>query len=128
MPKQPLYLRYTDSLATTDYHGFAERFERLYSPSNYEQIKEFAKEVVDGSHIDTDLKAFALCWKASSEIFLCEQYEDDEKLLRAAWEKASPIECKNGLLLQGMIHRLFAGMYYNRGEYDKALNHIDAAK
>ena len=45
-----------------------------------------------------------------------------EELLRAACtEKASPIQCKNGLLLQGMVRRLFAAMYYSRGEYDEAL-------
>ena len=38
-----------------------------------------------------------------------------------AREKVSPIECKNSLLLQGMVRRLFAAMYYSRGEYDEAL-------
>ena len=96
--------------------------------ASVEQIMQLAQSIVDSSHIDANLKAFALCWEASSEIFLREQYEDGEKLLRAAWEKASPIECKNGLLLQGMIHRLFAAMYYSRGEYDEALEHVSAAK
>ena len=128
MLKEPLRLRYTSPLATKQYHKIAEHFERLYSPSNYEQIKKFAQKFAYGSHIDTDLKAFALSWEASSEIFLCEQYQEGEKLLRAAWKKATKLKCKNGLLLQGTIHRLFAAMYYSRGEDEEALEHISAAK
>lgn len=128
MVKEPPLLRYTGPLATAKYHKIAQRFEKFYSPSNYEQIKKFAKSIVDGSHIEVDLKAFALCWEASSEIFLREQNEDGEKLLRTAWEKATLLECENGLLLQGMIHRLFAAMYYNMGKYHKALEHTTAAK
>ena len=126
--KEPPLLKYTGPLATKTYHKIADHFERLYSPSKYKQLKRFAQKIVDSSHIGPDLKAFALCWKASCEIFLCEQYEDGEELLRDAWKKASPIECKNGLLLQGMICRLFAAISYNRGKYDEALDHIDAAK
>ena len=126
--KAPPFLRYSGSLATAEYHEIAKRFEKFYSPSNYEQIKSFANSIVDGSHIEDDLKAFALCWEASSEIFFREQYECGEKLLRAAWNKATKLECENGLLLQGMIHRLFAAMYYSTGESDKVLKHVSAAK
>ena len=128
IPKDPPFLRYTGPLATAKYHEIAQHFEKLYSPSNYDQIKKFAQNIANGSHIELDLKAFALCWEASSEIFLREQHEVGEKLLRAAWEKASPMECKNGLLLQGMIHRLFAAMYYIMGAYNKASEHISAAE
>ena len=67
--KDPPFLRYTGPLATAKYHEIAQHFEKLYSPTNYEQIKKFAQNIVNGSHIELDLKAFALCWEASSEIF-----------------------------------------------------------
>jgi len=44
-------------------------------------------------------------------VFTDRSIEDGEKLLRTAWEKASTLECENGLLLQAMIHRCFAAMY-----------------
>ena len=125
--KEPPLLTYTGPLATKQYHKIAQHFEKLYSPSNYEQIKKLAGKIVDGRHIKVDLKAYALCWAASNEICLHGSVEDGEKLLRTAWEKASTLECENGLLLQAMIHRRFAAIYSSKGKYDKALEHISEA-
>ena len=125
--KEPPLLTYTGPLATKQYHKIARHFETLYSPYNYEKIKKLAQKIVDGRHIQVDLKAYALCWAASNEICLHGSIEDGEKLLRTAWEKASTLECENGLLLQAMIHRRFAAMYCSKGKYDKALEHISEA-
>jgi len=126
--KNPPSLKYTGPLVDEKYHKIAQRFEELYSPSSYEKLKNLAKGIVDGEHISIDLKLFALCWDASSECFLRGNYEDGEQLLNTALVKAKKQECENGLLLEGMAHRIFAAMYYDKGDHEKTLGHIQKAK
>ena len=85
---------YVHPLATKQCHKIARHFEILYSPYNYEKIKKLAQKIVDGRHIQVDLKAYALCWAASNEIYLHRSIEDGEKLHRTAWEKVSTLECE----------------------------------
>ena len=57
-----------------------------------------------------------------------ENYEQAEKLLRTAWEKASPLECQNGLLLQGRVLKHLTHMQYSQGNDDKASKYMLQAK
>ena len=128
MSRDPPLLRCTGPLTTKKYHSIAQRFEEWSSSSSYEQIKSLAKHIVDDRSMKLDYKCFALCWEASTELFTSRNYEDAEYLLKTALEKVSQPECENSFLLEGMVHRVFATMFYNTGKYVTALKHISAAK
>ena len=128
MSRDPPLLRCTGPLITKKYHSIAQRFEEWSSSSSYEQIKNLAKHIVDDRSMKLDYKCFALCWEASTELFTSRNYEDAEYLLKTALEKVSQPECENSSLLEGMVHRVFATMFYNTEKYVTALEHISAAK
>ena len=117
-------LRYTDPLANEEYQ---EKFTNLYMSTDYEQMQKLSKQILDSENISTDIKVFALCWEALYEA-VHKNFEDAERLLRIAWDKASPIECENGLLLQGRVLRHLAHFQYVQGHDDKALEYISSAK
>ena len=117
-------LRYTGPLANKEYQ---EKFTNLYLSTDYEQMQKLSKQILDSENISTDIKVFALCWEALYEA-VHKNFEDAERLLRIAWDKASPIECENGLLLQGRVLRHLAHFQYVQGHDDKALEYISSAK
>ena len=125
--KEPPRLRYTGPLATKKYHMLERQFTKLYLSPDYEQVQLLAKLVKDSSSISADIKVFALCWEALS-VAVHKNYEHAEELLKTAWEKASQLDCQNGLLLQGRVLRHLAHMQYNQGKDDKALEYISGAK
>ena len=51
-----------------------------------------------------------------------------EPLFKSALARASQMECKNGLLLQGRILRHYATLFHDRGEYKRAQECIRGAK
>ena len=125
--KEPPRLRYTGPLATERFHKLERQFIKLYLSPDYKQILQLSKLLIDERSISPDIKVFALCWEALSEAFQS-NYEHAEKLLRTAWEKASQLECQNGLLLQGRVLKHLAFMQYAQGNDDKALDYVSQAK
>ena len=117
-------LRYTGPLANEEYQ---EKFTNLYLSTDYEQMQKLSKQILDSENISTDIKVFALCWEALYEA-VHKNFEDAERLLRIAWDKASQLECENGLLLQGRVLRHLAHFQYVQGHDDKALEYISSAK
>ena len=85
--ESPSRLRYTGPLTTEQYHKYEEQFTNLYLSTDYEQMQKLSKEILASKSISTDIKVFALCWEALSEA-VHKGYENAEKLLRLAWEKA----------------------------------------
>ena len=119
-------LTYTGPLATDEYHAREKQFTELYLSTDREQIQQLSKKLVE-SNISPDIKVFALCWEALTEA-ACENYEGAEKVLRNAWEKASALECENGLLLQGRVLKHLAHLEYDQGNDDKAQEYVMQAK
>ena len=119
-------LTYTGPLATDEYHDLEKEFTELYLSTDHEQIQQLSKQLVE-SNISPDIKVFALCWEALTEAAR-ENYECAEKLLRTAWEKASALECENGLLLQGRVLKHLAHLEYDQGNDEKAQEYVMQAK
>ena len=90
-------------------------------------MQKLSKEILISESISTDIKVFALCWKALSEA-VHKGYENAERSLRLAWEKASKLECENGLLLQGRVLRHLAHFQFCQADDDKALEYMSLAK
>ena len=124
--KEPPLLRYTGPLTGERFHKLERQFTKMFLSPGYEQIQQLSKKLVE-SRVSSDIKVFALCWEALS-VGYNEKYERAEELLRTAWEKASPIECENGLLLQAKILKQLAFMRSFQGNDDKALEYISGAK
>ena len=121
--EEPSRLRYTGPLATKQYHKLEWQFAKLFLSPSYGEIQQLSKKVLTESKINPDIKVFALCWKALSEaIFQNYVHENFKELLKTAWEKATQLECKNSLLLQGRVLRHLAHMYYAQGNDDKVHN------
>ena len=127
--QEPPFLRYTGPLTTPRYHKLESKFTKLFLSPDYKQIPKLSKQILAESNICPDIKVFAQCWKALSEA-IHENYAHTnyEKQLETAWEKASQLGCKNGLLLQGRVLRHLAHMYHAQGNDDKALEYISQAK
>ena len=120
-------LKYTGPLATVEYHNLEKQFTKLYLSTDHEQVRQLSKRITSESSISPDIKVFALCWEALSES-ACENYECAEKLLRIAWKKATVLECKNSLLLQGRVLKHLAHLQYDQGNDDNALEYVLQAK
>ena len=125
--KEPPPLRYTGPLTTKRFHKLEKEFIKLFLSPDYEQIHQLTEQLVVESSISADIKVFALCWKALS-VSVHENYEHAEELLRTAWEKASPLECENGLLLQGRVLKHLSHMQYSQGNDNKAGDYLLWAK
>ena len=104
-----------------------KQFTELYLSTDHEQIQQLSKQLLIESSISPDVKVFALCWEALTEAAR-ENYECAEKLLRTAWEKASALECENGLLLQGRVLKHLAHLEYDQGNDEKAEKYVMQAK
>ena len=120
-------LKYTGPLATVEYHNLEKQFTKLYLSTDHEQVRQLSKQITSESSISPDIKVFALCWEALSES-ACENYECAEELLRIAWKKATVLECKNSLLLQGRVLKHLAHLQYDQGNDDNALEYVLQAK
>ena len=125
--KDPSLLMYTGPLATKRFHQLEKLFTKLYQSPNHKQIQQVSKLLIDERTISPDIKVFALCWEALSEAAQS-NYKHAEEVLKTAWEKASQLECKNILLLQGRVLRHFAFIQYAQHNDDKALNYVSQAK
>ena len=55
-------------------------------------------------------------------------YKCADKVLKTVWERVSPLDCENGLLLQGRVLKHLAFMQYVQGNDDKALEYMSGAK
>ena len=126
--KEPPLLRYTGPLATTQYHKIETRFTKLFRTANHKHMQQLSKEVVFTSSSSPDIKVFALCWEALSEAVQLGNYVRAERLLRAAWKKATKLECANGLLLQGRVLRHVSFIQYEQNKDAKALEYMSQAK
>ena len=104
-------------MATDEYHDLEKQFTELDLSTDHEQIQQLSKKLVESS-VSPDIKVFALCWEALTEAAR-ENYECAEKLLRNAWEKASALECENGILLQGRVLKHLAHLEYDQGNDDQ---------
>ena len=122
--KEPPPLSYTGPLATKRFHKL---FTKLFLSACYQQIHQLTKLITDERSISPDIKVFALCWDAVS-VSVHENYEHADKLFKAAWKKASLLECQNGLLLQGRVLRHLAHVNSSQGNGDKALKYMSWAK
>ena len=127
--EEPPRLRYTGPLATKQFHKLERLFTELFqSPGhNRDQILRLCKRTLAKTSSGTDIKAYTLCWKASS-VDAHRNYEQAEKALRKAWKRAAKLECENGLLLQGKVLKHLAFLQYIQRNDDKALEYISRAK
>ena len=125
--KEPPLVRYTGPLATKRFHMLKELFTEMFVSASYERIQLLSKHILVESSISLDIKVCALCWEALS-MAVHENYEHAEELLKTAWQKASQLECQNGLLLQGRVLRHLAVMQSFQGDDDKALEYVLGAK
>ena len=125
--KEPPPLMYTGPLATKKFHMIERQFIKLYLSPDYKHILQLSKLLIDANSISGDIKVFALCWEALS-MAIQSNYKCADKVLKTAWERASQLECENGLLLQGRVLRHLAFMQYVQGHDDKALEYISGAK
>ena len=125
--KEPPLLRYTGPLATKRFHMLKEQFTKMLVSPSYERIQLLSKYILVESSISLDIKVCALCWEALS-MAVHENYKHAEELLKTAWQKASQLECQNGLLLQGRVLRHLAVMQYFYRNDDKALEYVSGAK
>ena len=124
---EPPLLKYTCPLATKRFHKLERLFTKLFLSACYDQIHQLTKLIVVEKSISPDIKVFALCWDAVS-VSVYGNNEEAEKLFKAAWKKASKLECENGLLLQGRVLRHLAHFQYCLGNDDKAWTYISRAK
>ena len=125
--KEPPRLRYTGPLTGERFHKLEKHFIKLYLSPDYKQILQLSKPLIDESSISPDIKVFALCWEALTEAFQS-NHKHAEEVLGTAWEKASQLECKNGLLLQGRVLKHLAFMQYAQGNDNRALDYVSLAK
>lgn len=121
--KEPPLIRYIGSLATKHYHKIAQQFE-IVSPKA-ESLQQLASKITSGDFSD-DIKVIALCWEALIDIQGKPKY--NEGLLKTAWEIASKMTCRNGVLLQGRVQRHWAHLQCVQGNYEEALKFISLAK
>ena len=121
--REPTLLTYTGPLANEHYHKIARLFEM--SSSKVEDIQKLTKEITSNDYKD-DIKVVALCWE--SLIDIPEKHKHNESLLRTAWEKASKLDCQNGVLLQGRIHIHLAILHCELKNYEEATRYIGLAK
>ena len=126
--KQPPPIRYTGPLASRRYHKLARLFKKLCLSPDKELIPHLSQSIMLKKNISLDIKIDALCWEAYVGILQPEQYKHSEELFRTAMEKASQLECQNGVLLQGMILKHLGYMQYIQGNDDEALKYISAAR
>ena len=126
--KQPALLRYTGPLATKWYHKVERKFTEIFRSARHEDMQKLSKLVVNKENNSSDIKVFALCWKALTEAVQLRNYKPAEKLLRIAWKKATKLGCENGVLLQGRTLRHLAHLQYVQGKHDKALEYMSKAK
>ena len=126
MMKAPSLLKYSGPLATARYHKLERLFTKLYLSPKHEQILDLSNIILERS-VSPDIKVFALCWKALSE-HVHKRYEPAEEVLKLAWEKATQLECENGLLLQGRVLRHLAFVQYGQRDDDRALCYLLQAK
>ena len=127
--QEPSCLRYTGPLATKQFHKLERQFTKLFlSPGhNRDQILRLCKRTLAKTSSGTDIKAYALCWKAST-VAAHRNYELAEKSLRTAWKRAVKLECENGVLLQGKVLKHLAFLHYIQRNDDKALKYMSRAK
>ena len=71
-------------------------------------------------------KVIALCWEALIDIQGKPKY--NEGLLKTAWDIATQLKCKNGVLLQGRVLRHLAHLQCVLGNYKEALEYISLVK
>ena len=121
--KETAVIRYTGPLATAHYHKIAEHFEKV-SP-NAESLQQLASKITSGNFSD-DIKVVALCWEALIDIQGKPKY--NEGLLKTAWDIATQLKCKNGVLLQGRVLRHLAHLQCVLGNYEEALEYVALAK
>ena len=127
--KEPSRLRYTGPLATKLFHKLERQFTKLFlSPGhNRDQILQLCKQTLAKASSSADIKAYALCWKASS-VAAHRNYELAEKSLRTAWKRAAKLECENGVLLQGKVLKHLAFLHYIQCNDAKAQEYMSRAK
>ena len=121
--KEPPLIRYTGPLATEKYHKIAQHFEKV-SPKA-ESLQQLASKITSGNFSD-DIKVVALCWEALIDIQGKPKY--NEGLLKTAWDIATQMKCKNGVLLQGRVQSHLAHLHCVLGNYEEALKYISLAK
>ena len=119
-------LTYTGPLTSEQFHKLEKQFIKLYLSPDYKQILQLTKPILVESSISPDIKVFALCWKALTEAV--QSLSHAEKVLKTAWKKASLLECKNGLLLQGRVLRHLVFLQYHQDNDEKAEEYISEAK
>ena len=120
-PREPILLTYTGSLATANYHEIARLLEM--SSSKVEDLQKVTKEITSSNVFSDDIKVVALCWES-----LIGKQEHKEGQLKIAWEKASKLECKNGVLLQGKVQIHLAILQCSLENFNKATDYILLAK
>ena len=121
--KEPSLIRYTGPLATANYHKLAQQFEKA-SPKA-ESLQQLASKITSGNFSD-DIKVIALCWEALIDIQ--GKPKHNEGLLKTAWDIATQVKCKNGVLLQGRVLRHLAHLQCVLGNYKEALDYISLAQ
>ena len=121
--KEPPLIRYTGPLANAKYHKIAQHFEKV-SP-NAECLQQLASKITSGNFSD-DIKVIALCWEALIDIQ--GKAKCNKRLLKTAWDIATQLKCKNGVLLQGRVLRHLAHLQCVLGNYEEALEYISLAK
>jgi len=125
--KEPPLLRYTGSLTGEQFHKIEKQFIKLYLSPDYKKILQLSKLVTNAKSISGDIKVFAHCWESLS-MAIQSNYKQADEVLKTAWDKASLLECENGLLLQGRVLKHLAFMQYVQGNDDKAEEYMSGAK
>ena len=125
--KEPPRLRYTGPLASKQFHKLKMLFTKWFRTTENKHIQQVSKRILAERSISLDIKAFALCWEALS-VTVHKDYEYAEELLRSAWEKASKLDCQNGLLLQGKVLRHLAFLQFEQRNDDRSLHYLSQAK
>ena len=125
--KEPPRLKYTGALATKQFHKLKIQFTKWFRTAENKHIQQVSKRILAERNISPDIKAFALCWEALS-VTVHKDYECAEELLRSAWEKASKLDCQNGLLLQGKVLRHLAFLQFEQRNDDRALHYLSQAR
>ena len=121
-PREPTPLTYTGPLATANYHKIARLLEK--SSSKVEDLQKVTKAITNSDVLSDDVKVVALCWESLTDI----PVKRKEKGLQIAWEKASKLECKNGVLLQGRVQIHLALFQCSLKNFEKATGYIELAK
>ena len=92
---------------------------------NAESLQQLASKITSGNFSD-DIKVIALCWEALIDIQGKPKF--NEGLLKTAWDIATKVKCKNGMLLQGRVLRHLAHLQCILGNYVEALEYVALAK